>query len=240
MADLQREIGAVFDIDDDDSVKDWLRLRSKRVPNVKQSGMPSKVSKVRAADKALKALGLRFNFMTRMEPEEWEQYKKNKNLGAMLGHSLNGHLMRMLNVTEERWKQYKLYGKVFVYCVGIQKMDNGKKAVLVVEHDGHQNMATKFFREQADIARNRRSLQEPEFGQDKPFRGPSGSLVSRNKFKELTLGGCGYCADTLELEDHADLHWVGDTAICKTCTNDPEFWTYIHENPKDFLASRMH
>lgn len=57
--------------------------------------------------------------------------------------------------------------------------------------------------------------------------GPSGSLVSLWRFKELTKDGCGNCSQELSPDD--EIEWFGDSPVCENCV---DIVTKLHGTPK--------
>ena len=225
-----------FDVDKIETIATWLKeFRSSLPP-----GAPKSAKKVQQAAKALREVGYKFCQICIVDPDTWVSYRKNKgNLGQMVGKTRDGLPFVMHNVTNAKWQAYYEFGKVYARVLNVKKI-NSKQTLVVVEHPIHATRSAEFFRAEKDGTKhdsNQRSFPSealsasPSLRIERTHQGPSGRMVTRERFFELTCRGCGYCSADIMEQDHLKLYWTNsDTPICLDCQGDSKFWTSIGQS----------
>jgi Glutamine amidotransferase domain len=193
-------------------------VANQRLKDIKLSGVPTSRKRISRAKLELKRLGIDYNSLRCCTPVSWDKYKNQMNLGSVLARTRKeGYLIEVLQVRHEDYLKCLHLGKIFVDCVNVRNGPNNDTRIIGVVSRAH----TQYMNNLQKIAEAAVSEEGTSIVRD--CDGPGGSKISKARFLELTVRGCGNCQCDLDPVQHGTIIWVGnnDTPICPECAVEP-------------------
>jgi len=193
-------------------------MSNQRLKEARRSGMPTSQKRIRQAKQKLHSLGFLFNEMRNCEPISWCQYVNQENLGSVLAKTKKED--QLVEVTAVRHSDFLEYSKVNNLLVDLVNVRNGpNNDVRVV------GVVSPRMQRYLENVRKNSLPHKPEesLGSiDRDYNGPDGAKITRARFCELSIHGCGNCKVDIEPAHHDQIIWVGSppTALCPECSMD--------------------
>jgi hypothetical protein len=194
-------------------------LSHQRQRDLKRAGVPTSKKRIERASAELAKLGFVFNQNSVFLPDVFVPYRNQRNgFGAIVGRLRSGVTAQLFNMTEDMYKKYHEYGKIWVKLVNVRNGPKDIVSVICVEDGRSQRLLANWEADKKEGSKSDAGSIE------RVYRGPTGTLVSVARFKELTDRGCGNCSGFVNPIFHHDVAWIGEppTPICHECTSNPQ------------------
>lgn len=214
-------------------------VSSKRLKDIKLSGVPTSRKRIARAKVELKRLGIDYNAMRNCTPGSWTKYKNQSNLGSVLAKTKKeGYTIEILQVRHEDYLIYHKFNNLLVDCVNVRATEQGGTRVVGIVSPKMQDYLA---RKQAEAEEDLKSSKEGSGSIERNCDGPDGTKVSTARFCELVANGCGHCGGDIEPKQHGAIVWLGrdQTPICPGCSFDQGIMKSI-STPSRHRNSHIH
>lgn len=206
---------------DGDEVSEIRRsLRNQRAKDARYAGRPTSKKRIETATVALRQLGIRFEEARICKPCHWSRYKNQREFGSILAKcGKDGRYVEVIGCTFKQYDYAYQRATMAVKICNVRKKGDG--AVVLV---GYLHPASPVLNPSVSlpdrVAAEVDAMDDPvpEFN----HRGPGGTMVTLEKFKELTKECCGNCGGWINPMFHERTVWVGSpaSALCHVCSGD--------------------
>lgn len=195
-----------------------------RLKEAKASGVPTAKKRIERAKVELRKLGLEYKEMRNCIPISWAKYKNQDNLGSVLARTKKeGHLVEVLQVRHETYKEYAKYDNLLVDCVNVRLgPKNDFRIVAIISPRQKMFMERQKSKEGGTKGGSDEDKSLSGGSIARELDGPDGAKISLAKFEEYVGGGCINCKRIIDPKFHGAITWVGrpPLPICPTCGAD--------------------